>query len=108
MSSNHIEEHQFMITRNKNVGTIHVGKHFIFPGHRQFRSAYSTLIIDSLVHTIEIDLANVVKLDSSALGMLLILRDKSKLVGKSLLLVRPNQMVASVFEISNFHKLFSV
>lgn len=101
-------EYQLRVTKNKNIATIHMGEHFVFLMHRQFRTTYQNILQDSAVNTLEIDLASVKSLDSSALGMLLLLRDRVHVLDKSIFLVKPSSLVASVFDIANFHKIFSM
>ena len=53
------------------------------------------------------DLGNVAYLDSSALGMLLMLRDKAKSSGKTVCLANARG-VRQVLDIANFGKLFPI
>jgi len=55
-----------------------------------------------------VDLALVEYLDSSALGMLLMLRDKIKASNRRVALVNCRGPVKQVLEIANFAKLFEV
>ena len=55
-----------------------------------------------------IDLAGVDYLDSSALGMLLMLRDRANTARKALSLANPRGMVKQALEIARFDKLFSI
>ena len=47
-------------------------------------------------------------LDSSALGMLLLLREKAEGTGKSVILAGLHGTVKQVLDIANFGKLFSI
>jgi anti-anti-sigma factor len=60
------------------------------------------------VREIEIDFQGVDYLDSSALGMLLMLRDKASGSGKDISLVGVKGSVRQVLEIANFSKLFKI
>lgn len=51
-----------------------------------------------------IDFAETSYLDSSALGMLLILRDRARAAGKSVVLARAGMAVKAVLGIANFQK----
>jgi anti-anti-sigma factor len=55
-----------------------------------------------------VDLAQVEYLDSSALGMLLMLRDKIKASNRRVSLINCRGPVKQVLEIANFSKLFEV
>jgi len=81
---------------------------FDFHSHRDFRTAYENSLEDANVREIVINFQEVDYLDSSALGMLLLLREKADAAGKSVSLVGLQGMVKQVLEIANFGKLFSV
>jgi HptB-dependent secretion and biofilm anti anti-sigma factor len=81
---------------------------FDFHSHRDFRTAYESVLADAAVREIVISFQNVDYLDSSALGMLLLLREKSEAAGKAVSLSGLQGMVKQVLEIANFGKLFSV
>ncbi len=81
---------------------------FDFHSHRDFRIAYETALQDAAVREISINFQDVDYLDSSALGMLLLLREKSESAGKTVSLIGLQGMVKQVLEIANFGKLFSV
>lgn len=85
---------------------IKVSGRFDFAVHNEFREA--TRLAESGVKQIEIDLASTDYLDSSALGMLLVLRDK--LVGdkNAVLIKKPRAEVKKILEIANFDKLFTL
>lgn len=78
---------------------------FDFNAHREFRDAVDRALKEPAPE-IKVDLAGVDYLDSSALGMLLMLRDKAKGAGKSVSLVSARGAVKQVIEIANFGKLF--
>ena len=81
---------------------------FDFNSHRQFRQAYEDALQAPEVREIEIDLGNVDYLDSSALGMLLLLREKCSNVNKTLALSSCRGVVLQVLEVANFNKLFLI
>lgn len=79
---------------------------FTFDAYRDFKAEY-TLILDSgNFKEIEIDLGGVEYLDSSALGMLLLL--KERIGNKPIVLSNSRGTVKSVLEIANFHQLFTM
>lgn len=94
----------------KQAGTAEVtlSGRFDFNAHRDFRAAYEPLITDAEVMRINLDLAQVEYLDSSALGMLLMLRDKSAAANKQLALTNVRGAVKQVLDIANFGKLFAI
>lgn len=81
---------------------------FEFSMHREFREAVDTVLQDKDVDSVVIELAGVEYLDSSALGMLLMLRDRANTARKTLTLANPRGMVKQALEIARFDKLFSI
>jgi HptB-dependent secretion and biofilm anti anti-sigma factor len=81
---------------------------FDFNTHREFRGAYEPLICDAAIHTVIVDLSSVDYLDSSALGMLLMLRDKLGGANKEIALMGVRGNVKQVLDIANFGKLFPI
>jgi anti-anti-sigma factor len=57
---------------------------------------------------VKIDMSQVEYIDSSALGMLLMLRDKAKRHSKSVTLVGAQGMVKDIITTAQFDKLFSI
>lgn len=80
---------------------------FDFNSHREFRDAVDRAINEG-ASEIQVDLAGVDYLDSSALGMLLVLRDKAKGTGKTVVLANARGAVRQVIDIANFGKLFTL
>jgi anti-anti-sigma factor len=60
------------------------------------------------VGNIVIDFSGVEYLDSSALGMLLVLRDHVQASGKALSLSRPSSIAARTFDIAGFQGVFTI
>jgi anti-anti-sigma factor len=95
-------------TKNGNQAKLTLSGRFDFNMHREFKEAYMALLNDDTLTSIEIGLAEVDYLDSSALGMLLMLRERALNVNKQVSLSNPNKMVSQVLDIANFHKLFTI
>jgi anti-anti-sigma factor len=87
---------------------IRLSGRFDFNSHREFRDAVDTALQDASKPVVEVDLAEVDYLDSSALGMLLMLRDKARGLGRQVALANCGGAVKQVIEIANFSKLFAV
>lgn len=81
---------------------------FDFNTHREFRGAYEPLVCDAAIHAVIVDLSSVDYLDSSALGMLLMLRDKLGGANKEVALTGVRGNVKQVLDIANFGKLFPI
>ena len=81
---------------------------FDFNTHRAFRSACEAPLNATDVREIEIDFSAVDALDSSALGMLLLLREKAERAHKTVALANCRGVVKQVLDIANFAKLFPI
>lgn len=88
-------------------GTLALSGRFDFVAHREFREGYEKLFGASL-QQLDIDLRDVTHLDSSALGMLLLVRERAEQVKCRLALINCSTPVKRVFEIANFQKLFTI
>lgn len=95
-------------TRADDVATLFLSGRFDFSSHRAFKEAYSACLADAGVNTLEVNLAHVAYLDSSALGMLLMLRERGETLNKKVVLRNPNEIVAQILDIANFNKLFTI
>lgn len=81
---------------------------FDFNSHREFRVAYEPLVTDANLRLITLDFTKVPYLDSSALGMLLLLKEKAIAANKSVEIVNCQPTVKQVFEIACFHTMFTI
>lgn len=81
---------------------------FDFNTHREFRGSYEPLVTDAAVRYVVVDFSGVDYLDSSALGMLLMLRDKLGGANKEVALTGVRGNVKQVLDIANFGKLFQI
>jgi HptB-dependent secretion and biofilm anti anti-sigma factor len=87
---------------------IRLNGRFDFNAHREFRDAVDQVLKGDGLQEIQVDFGAVDYLDSSALGMLLMLRDKARSAGKTVSLANCRGAVKQVIEIANFGKLFSI
>ena len=99
---------QASITKDAGKTVINLSGRFDFNTHREFRNAYEPLVGDADTQAVVVDFAGVDYLDSSALGMLLMLRDKLGGVGKEVALTGVCGNVKQVLDIANFGKLFPI
>lgn len=93
-------------TSGKSVASVRIQGRFDFAGHREFRAAIKSLLAETAVREIEVDLSAVEYMDSAALGMLLLARENAGDVGKTVTIARPSEKVRNVLDVANFHKLF--
>jgi anti-anti-sigma factor len=101
------ERMQANLTNQDGKSVIVMQGRFDFNAHREFREAVDRAVKEA-PGVIQIDLEGVDYLDSSALGMLLMLRDKAKNAGKEVVLAGARGSVKQVIEIANFGKLFTL
>ena len=99
---------QTTVTKEGAKAVIQLTGRFDFNAHREFRSAYDPLVVDPAITSVLVDFAGVDYLDSSALGMLLMLRDKLGGVSKEVALCGVKGNVKQVLDIANFGKLFKI
>ena len=85
---------------------IKVSGRFDFSEHEAFRKTYESQAIEPSQFTV--DLSDTTYLDSSALGMLLLLRDHAGSTESEIKIVNCNDDVRKLFSISNFDQLFSI
>ncbi len=96
-------------TSNSGDGAvIKLAGRFDFNEHRVIKATYEPLLQKAEVKRLEIDLAGVEYLDSSALGMLMLLRERALAAGKTVVLSKPTSTVAQILDIANFGKLFTI
>ena len=98
---------QAKVTVADGLATVSLAGRFDFNAHREFREAVDSSVQQS-TSGVKVDFGAVDYLDSSALGMLLMLRDKAKAAGRDVSLVNCQGPVKQVLDIANFGKLFRI
>lgn len=81
---------------------------FDFTAHREFRQSYESVLKQAGLKELAVDLSEVDYIDSSALGMLLLLRENAERSRLRLALVNCTGSVRRVLDVANFGKLFSL
>jgi len=99
---------QVTVTKNGKQAVVKLTGRFDFNTHREFRAAVDPLWVDPELAAVTIDFSGVEYLDSSALGMLLMLRDKIDGAKKELKLTGVHGNVKQILDIANFGKLFHI
>jgi HptB-dependent secretion and biofilm anti anti-sigma factor len=79
---------------------------FDFSAHQEFRDAYEKINEDPEQYVV--DMRETTYLDSSALGMLLLLRDHAGGDGSHIEIINCNPDVKKILTISNFEQLFTI
>ncbi|MEQ1532397.1 MAG: STAS domain-containing protein [Sideroxydans sp.] len=99
---------QIHITNAGDKTVMNLSGRFDFNAHRVFKAAYDPILGERNFKNLEIDLSDIEYLDSSALGMLMLLRERAMLIGITVVLAKPNKMVEQILDIANFKKLFTI
>ena len=97
---------QSSIDSNNKELIIKIDGRFDFSAHQEFRDAYEG--VSNEVNVYVVDLGNTSYLDSSALGMLLLLRDHAGGDDANIKIVKCNADVKKILTISNFEQLFTI
>ncbi|MFK5986648.1 MAG: STAS domain-containing protein [Pseudomonadota bacterium] len=91
-------------SKNGNVVTISISGRFDFSSHKEFREAYSTT--DGAASEYVVDMSATEYIDSSALGMLLLLREHAGSEQAKISIRGTRTEVKDILIVSNFDKLF--
>jgi len=94
------------ISQDNNQVIISVNERFDFSLHQLFRDAYSQCVDQDLNYIL--DLSNTDYMDSSALGMILLLKDHVDLHASKLIISKPSDAVNKILEIAQFHRLMTI
>lgn len=85
---------------------ISVDGRFDFSAHQEFRDSYESLV--ERPERYRVDMRDTSYIDSSALGMLLLLRDHAGGDNADIRIVNCNPDVRKILAISNFEQLFAI
>ncbi len=91
---------------SQNTLRISIEDQFDFSKHQDFKDSYSTLS-DKGTNFV-IDLSKTSYMDSSALGMILLLREHANTHEGSVVITQPTDSVYKVLEIAQFQKLIDI
>lgn len=73
--------------------------------HQLFHASYAPLLHQDEVRQLEVDLADIHELNSAALGMFLLLEERIKAVGKTLVLSRASHTVVQMLALASLSHL---
>lgn len=91
-------------SKNGDEVTISLPEKFDFQLHKEFRRAYEETGIKSLI----LDMNKTQYMDSSALGMLLQLKEYSDKNNAKICIKNVSNNILQIFQIANFDKLFTI
>ena len=94
------------VSADGNQVTIYIQGRFDFSSHQEFRAAYEKL--PKTPTHFRVDLQGTSYLDSSALGMLLLLRDFAGGDKADIEIINCSADVKKILTISNFEQLFTI
>jgi len=97
---------QTQVRTSAGIAKIMLQGRFDFGSHRDFKTSYESPLGAADVRELEIDMGGVEYLDSSALGMLLILKERAGATNKRVAITNCKGAVKQVLDIANFGKLF--
>ncbi|MFC1684406.1 STAS domain-containing protein [Pseudomonadota bacterium] len=89
-----------------NTLIIQVQGKFDFGSHGEFSKAYKSPTEPGINY--QIDLSKTESMDSAALGMLLMVKEYAENNKGTVTLCRPSPDIKKIFEVANFHTLFTI
>ena len=96
------------MVKSRNQARVGLQGRFDFSSHTRFKEVCDQALEDQEVGELVLDMSNLEYLDSSALGMLLLLRDKVTKAHKAVAIENCRGIVSEVLGIANFQKLFAI
>lgn len=96
------------IRRDPRTDVLHLEGVFAFDYHKVFREATQPLLESPTTRDIRIDLSGLSYLDSSSLGLLLLLRDQTMARKIKVILLNPSPTVAKIFAVVQFSNYFEI
>ncbi|GAA5316912.1 MAG: anti-anti sigma factor HsbA [Candidatus Pelagadaptatus aseana] len=97
---------QSHVSKDGKELTISIHGRFDFSAHQDFRNSYES--VEAQPSLFKVDMNETTYLDSSALGMLLLLRDHAGGNSSHIEIVNCSPDVKKILTISNFEQLFSI
>ena len=92
--------------QDNKLATIKINGRFDFSLHTDFRKSYKDVSLSNGVYAV--DLGGTDYLDSSALGMLLLLKEHADSQSSSVSLINFNSEIKEILDIASFDKIFTL
>ena len=99
---------QAQLTTEHSTARIRLTGRFDFSGHREFKYCYEAALNEPMVRQIDVDMKDVEYLDSSALGMLLLLKEHADARALPVSLLNCGGMVQEILDVANFGVMFAM
>lgn len=100
-----------MNINHKQIGSEYVltlAGRFDFNAHRDFRGSYEPALQNQAIKSLNLNMERVDYLDSSALGMLLLLQEKAKSAKVEVVISACPANIRKIIDVANFGKLFKI
>lgn len=85
---------------------LQIPERFDFGFHKDFTAQYQKMLLDNECKKVVLEFSRTEYLDSSALGMMVLLNKKAKLVNKGVVVKGAKGNTLDILTIANFDKLF--
>jgi anti-anti-sigma factor len=89
-----------------NTVKIQVSQQFDYSVHQAFRDAYRNVSVPNSCFLV--DLSKATYMDSSALGMILLLKEHAEKLGGKVVISKPNESVHKILTIANFDQFVTI
>ncbi len=98
---------QVRVSTNKDAVIVRLEGSFDCKAHRQFLDATKPVLANAEVKELLLDLTDVERVDSSALGLMLVTRDAAKKAGKTVALKGARGVTKRALDMAQFDLLFA-
>jgi len=89
-------------------GIVKLDGRFTFDAGATFKQSTQALLTESKISELHLDLSGLTYMESSALGNLLLLREKAESKGVKIVLLRPAPSVRTTLDAVRFHTIFEI
>jgi|SoiMethySBSTD1v2_1073268.scaffolds.fasta_scaffold42385_3 anti-anti-sigma factor len=96
------------LRKDGDTAVIRLKGRFDFAGHREFKRCCEGALSEPSVQQIDVDLRGVEYLDSSALGMLLLLRERADSRNVPIALLHCSGIVREILDVASFDTMFTM
>ncbi len=96
------------VSREGTTATLRMEGRLTFEHHQAFKATAYPILDEAGTKELIIDLGGVTYMDSSSLGMLLLLREKADTKSIKVALHRPSPSVQTILKVVQFDRLFEI
>ncbi|MBK8792265.1 MAG: STAS domain-containing protein [Holophaga sp.] len=91
-----------------NKGIVKLNGRFTFDAAAPFKIYTNAVLSDPKIAELHLDFSEVTYMESSALGVLLLLREKAEIKGVKVVLLKPIPAVQATLDVVRFGKIFEI